>query len=72
MIVTDRYKYVWNENDMDEFYDLKKDPFEIKNLINDDEYYDLIVNMKSRLESWRLKTGDKVTKTKIKGKKLIL
>ena len=72
MIVTDRYKYVWNENDMDEFYDLKTDPFEIKNLINNKEYTDLIVNMKSRLESWRLKTGDKVTKTKIKGKKLKL
>lgn len=27
-----RYKYVWNLTDVDEFYDLKADPWEVKNL----------------------------------------
>ena len=70
LIVTDRYKYVWNDDDMDELYDLKKDPFELKNLINNNEQTDLIINMKTRLEKWRQKTGDKITKNMIKGKKL--
>ncbi len=70
LIVTDRYKYIWNEEDMDELYDLKEDPFELKNLINNNEYTDLLTNMKTRLKKWRLKTGDKVSKNMIRGKKL--
>lgn len=70
LVVTNRYKYVWNEDDIDELYDLKKDPFELKNLINNIEYKDILVDMKARLKNWRLKTGDDVSKSMIKGKKL--
>ena len=31
VIVYDKYKYVWNWDDMDGLYDLKADPFELKN-----------------------------------------
>ncbi len=70
LVVTDRYKYIWNDNDMDELYDLKEDPFELKNLINNKEYKDVLNDMKGRLKNWRLKTGDNVRKSMIKGKKI--
>ena len=40
---TDRYKLVdaFLANDIDELYDLEKDPGEMKNLINDDKYNDV-------------------------------
>jgi len=36
--ISSRYKLVINLFDMDEFYDLEKDPFEVNNLINSEEY----------------------------------
>ena len=70
LVVTNRYKYIWNEDDIDELYDLEKDPFELNNLINNKDYKDILVDMKARLKNWRQKTGDKVIKSMIKGKKL--
>jgi arylsulfatase A-like enzyme len=32
MVRDERYKYVWNPTDMDEFYDLQEDPAELVNL----------------------------------------
>ena len=65
ILITQRYKYVWNDGDMDELYDLEKDPYELKNLIQDKKYSDLLVDMKNRLEKWREKTRDDITKKKI-------
>ncbi len=31
-IRTDRYKYVWNLQEVDELYDIQEDPIEMKNL----------------------------------------
>lgn len=70
LVVTDRYKYVWNDGDMDELYDLEKDPFEMMNLINNNDYGDIIKDMKKRLTRWRQKTGDLITRDMIKGKRL--
>ena len=70
MIITDRYKYVCYEDDMDEFYDLKEDPFELNNLINITQYSELLTDLKKRLEKWRLRTGDKITRSMIKNKRL--
>ncbi len=36
--VSERYKLVINLLDTDEFYDLEKDPYEVNNLINNEEY----------------------------------
>jgi arylsulfatase A-like enzyme len=60
LVVTDRYKYVWNYNDMDELYDLKNDPFEMNNLIVLDEYNDILEDMKNKLKKWRETTYDAV------------
>ncbi|MHA2185142.1 MAG: sulfatase-like hydrolase/transferase, partial [Promethearchaeota archaeon] len=38
MIVTDRYKYIYNDEDKDEIYDLKEDPFELDNVVDDQNY----------------------------------
>lgn len=70
LVVTDRYKYIWNDGDMNELYNLKEDPFELYNLINNSEYNEVIADMKTRLAKWRQKTGDFVTKDMIKGKRL--
>jgi len=47
---------------MDELYDLKKDPYEMNNLIDNLNFTDVLVDLKSRLEHWRQKTHDIVTK----------
>lgn len=67
-IVTDRYKYTYNERYMDELYDLQKDPYEIDNLIDDKDYSEILKDMKKRLEYWREKTGDNMTKRMIRKK----
>lgn len=41
-----------------EFYDLKNDPDELKNVYDDPEYRDQVAQMKSELESLRLNYGD--------------
>ncbi|MBD3253453.1 MAG: sulfatase-like hydrolase/transferase [Candidatus Lokiarchaeota archaeon] len=70
MIVDDRYKYVYNEGYMDEFYDLKKDPFELKNLIKSNQHSNVLNSLKERLRIWRKKTGDNVSFSDIRGKRL--
>lgn len=70
MIVTERYKYVWNEGYLDELYDLKTDPFELNNQIKNNEFNEVLKDMKRRLEIWRKKTGDNITEDMIKGRRL--
>ena len=41
-IRTEKYKYIWNLTDIDEFYDLEKDPGEKVNLAGDPAYADII------------------------------
>ncbi len=41
-----------------EFYDLDKDPYEINNLIEDPNVYEIIENLKIELEMWMDQTGD--------------
>lgn len=46
---TKRYKYVWNTTDIDELYDLEKDPHELCNRINDPEYREVLSNLRKEL-----------------------
>lgn len=46
-----QYKYILNENDIDELYDLINDPGEFNNLINNAEYNDVAQRMKNCLIS---------------------
>lgn len=58
---TDRYKLIHFYDDIDEweFYDLEKDPKELHNAINDEEYKDIVTLMHKKLDS--LQTYYKVT-----------
>ena len=50
-IKTDGYKYVWNLSDIDEFYDLNADPYELSNLIYDKSKSELIAELRIKLYS---------------------
>lgn len=69
-IITERYKYIYNEGYMNELYDLKEDPFELYNLIKEPDHQEILDEMKARLQKWREKTGDNVKFDMIKGKRL--
>jgi arylsulfatase A-like enzyme len=49
IVITERYKYVFNGFDYDECYDLAKDPEEMHNCINDPEYKPVVDDMRARL-----------------------
>lgn len=49
MIRDERYKYIWNPTDIDEFYDMLNDPFEKHNAINDEQYKDVIMRLRKDL-----------------------
>ncbi|MCB0686852.1 MAG: sulfatase [Saprospiraceae bacterium] len=59
-IRTDRYKLIHFYNDIDdwEFYDLKEDPQEMHNLIDDSNYENTIDSLKSELEKLRIHYKD--------------
>ncbi len=42
----------------EELYDLEKDPYETRNLADDPEYEDVLLEMRNRLENWMLRTHD--------------
>jgi len=48
-IVSERYKLAINLLDKDEFYDLKEDPDEMNNLIDDEAYLDIVKHYHQRL-----------------------
>jgi predicted component of type VI protein secretion system len=43
---------------LEEFYDLKNDPFELNNLINQTDYLNQIVDMRGQLDDWMEKIND--------------
>lgn len=51
IVMTKEYKYVFNGFDLDELYDLKSDPHEIKNLVQDPSYEDIKRALVGRM--WR-------------------
>lgn len=57
-IVTGRYKLVINLHYTDELYDLEKDPTEMKNLIDDQEYYRVRNELHDRLLDWMYEKRD--------------
>jgi len=67
LVVTDRFKYIANMNQMDELYDLEKDPYELVNLIDDPAQGDVLSNMKARLWDWQRKTHDSTFATMVTG-----
>ena len=56
MIRSKEYKYIHRYPfGPDEFYDLKQDPNEDKNLIDNEEYQELVQTMKRRMDKWFLR-----------------
>ena len=63
-LVTDNhYKYVWNQNDLDEIYDLQDDPYEKRNRIDDPEMVKILSDFRTRLRRWMRKTKDPLLKS---------
>ncbi|MBD3193710.1 MAG: sulfatase-like hydrolase/transferase [Candidatus Lokiarchaeota archaeon] len=65
-LISDKYKFIYNERDLDELYDLEEDPYELNNLINDPQYSKIIDDLEKRLKIWREKTNDNMTKRMIR------
>jgi arylsulfatase A-like enzyme len=53
-----RYKYVYNTPDVDELYDLRRDPAELQNLIDHPDYADVRRDCRNRLLDWMAETDD--------------
>ena len=58
MVRTERWKYVYQPSDLDELYDLKMDPAELRNLVNDQSCEEILDEMKARLIGWNDETDD--------------
>ena len=58
MLRGDRYKYVWNLTDIDEFYDLEDDPGEKVNLIAAPEHAATVAAMRKALHAELTAHGD--------------
>ena len=59
MIRDDRYKYIWNLTDVDEFYDLASDPGEKVNRIAEPEQQARIADFRRRLFDQLTRHGDR-------------
>jgi len=62
-VATENYRFVYyqkemcNDKDFGELYDIKKDPWELKNLYFDEEYIGIINSLKTKLLDWIIKTS---------------
>jgi arylsulfatase A-like enzyme len=60
MIRSESYKYVQRLYEIDEFYDLEKDPCELHNAINEPKYQEEILKLKLEMLKWYQETCDVV------------
>lgn len=60
MIRSQHYKYVKRLYELDEFYDLTRDPLELNNRIQEEQYQEIISEMKEELLNFMIKTCDQV------------
>lgn len=58
-LVTDnRHKYIWNRGDIDELYDLERDPHELANLVDLPRARHLVESFRTELHAWMRRTKD--------------
>jgi arylsulfatase A-like enzyme len=57
-VITDRYKYIANQGQLDELYDLNEDPYELNNLAVQPTYENLRGEMQEKLLHLQTETGD--------------
>jgi arylsulfatase A-like enzyme len=60
MCRTRNFKYVRRHYEQDELYDLKQDPQELHNIVNDPAYGDVLNRLRERLLTWYMETCDVV------------
>jgi arylsulfatase A-like enzyme len=58
MIRFEHYKYVFNAGEIDELYDLRADPDEIRNLAADPAHADLLQRGRLKLDAWMAEHND--------------
>ncbi len=58
MLQTDRYKFIFHTNDIDEMYDHELDPHELTNVAQKPEYDSVLKELKLRMVDWMARTGD--------------
>lgn len=57
-LIDEEYKYVHNLHETHELYDLNVDPYELKNMINDEDKKDIVDYMQSKVDRWVEETND--------------
>ena len=62
-IRTKKYKYVWNCADIDELYDVEKDPGELNNLVYEDGYSEVLAALRRELYQRFKEMDDPLMKT---------
>ena len=60
MIRTERYKYVFNPQSVDELYDLEEDPGELRNLADDPIHGETLAVLRKRLFAWLERVDDPI------------
>ncbi|MCU4926219.1 sulfatase-like hydrolase/transferase [Halobacteria archaeon AArc-dxtr1] len=58
MVRTERYKFVYNGPDVNELYDLERDPAELQNLVDHPEYEGVRRELQDQLVEWMETTDD--------------
>jgi len=58
MLRTPDWKYVFTPQDIDELYDLRRDPGELRNLADEPQHTELLAALRARLFAWMAQTGD--------------
>jgi len=59
MVRTSEWKYVHDPmGDRDELYDLANDPWELTNVFEEEEYRDILADLRLRLADWSIETED--------------
>jgi arylsulfatase A-like enzyme len=63
MIRNSRWKYIWNTTDVDELYDLEKDPGELNNLIHEEGCSEILAELRKKLYEELIRVQDGLVKT---------
>ena len=60
-VVTDDYKYIYHHRDVDQLFDRKADPHEMRDLAQDPNYRAARDDLRTQLAGWMHETGDFLT-----------
>ncbi len=58
MIRANDYKFIYRTDDINELYDLTKDPLELNNVCNNTEYREMQDKLEKRMLEWYIETAD--------------